>query len=162
MAFETSKQGDYLLGGNYFHKKLYPKFFLSCFSICTTSLSPHESSAYKIRFDVTTCWIILTKITNNRGLKMNPCCTPQEIFPKSESLFFMFKRNISSKRYSLNWSGLSQFYIKIFCTKAKLFVKWKCLKRWLHKVISYGIALEHLPQITQNKSKNETIIESIQ
>ena len=33
---------------------------------------------------------------------MDPCGTWQETFPKSESLFSIFTRNILSKRYDLN------------------------------------------------------------
>ena len=43
--------------------------------------------------------------------------------------------------------ALTNFY-SIICAKAKLFLKWKCPWRWLQKVISYVIALGHLPKIT--------------
>ena len=33
---------------------------------------------------------------------MDPCCNPQEIFPRSESLFSIFTRNFLLERYDLN------------------------------------------------------------
>ena len=78
-----------------------------------------ESSAYKSRVDVTACGISLTQIRNNRVPKMDPCGTPQEIFPKSESLFSIFTRNILSERYDLNhFIVLSENLIALsFCNK---------------------------------------------
>ena len=48
--------------------------------------------------------------------------------------------------------ALTNFY-SIICAKAKLFLKWKCPRRWLQKVISYGMALGHLPKITYNRAR---------
>ena len=59
-------------------------------------------SVYKSRVDVPTCSISLTEIRNNRGPKMDLCDTPQEMFPKPESLFSIFKRKVLSERYDLN------------------------------------------------------------
>ena len=42
---------------------------------------------------------------------------------------------------------LTNFY-SIICAKAKLFLKWKCPRSWLQKVISDGMALGHFPKIT--------------
>ena len=55
----------------------------------------------------------------HRGPKMDPCGTPQEISPKSESLFSMFTRNILSERYDLNhFIVLSENLIALsFCQK---------------------------------------------
>ena len=59
-------------------------------------------SVYKSRVDVPTCSISLTEIRNNRGPKMDLCDTPQEMFPKPESFFSIFKRKVLSERYDLN------------------------------------------------------------
>ena len=50
---------------------------------------------------------------------MDPCGTPQEISPKSESLFSIFARNILSERYDLNhFIVLSESLIALsFCNK---------------------------------------------
>ena len=48
--------------------------------------------------------------------------------------------------------ALTNFY-SIICVKVKLFLKWKRPWRWLQKVISYGIALGHLPKTTKNRPK---------
>ena len=50
---------------------------------------------------------------------MDPCGTPQEISPKSESLFSIFTRNILSERYDLNhFIVLSENLIALsFCNK---------------------------------------------
>ena len=50
---------------------------------------------------------------------MDPCGTPQEISPKSESLFSIFTRNIFSERYDLNhFIVLSENLIALgFCNK---------------------------------------------
>ena len=37
-----------------------------------------------------------------QGSERDPCDIPQKIFPKSESLFSIFTRNISSGRYDVN------------------------------------------------------------
>ena len=50
---------------------------------------------------------------------MEPCVTPQETFPKSESLVSIFTRNILSKRYDLsNYRVLSENLIGLsLCNK---------------------------------------------
>ena len=83
----------------------FSKSSLSHFSICTMSLcwyKIHELSAYKSRVDGMACGILLTWIRNNRGPKIDSCGTPEEIFPKSESLFSVFTRNNLSEKYDLN------------------------------------------------------------
>ena len=53
---------------------------------------------------------------------MNPCGTPQDIFPKSESFFSIFARNIPSKWYDLSHLiVLSENQIALsFCNKILL------------------------------------------
>ena len=53
-----------------------------------------ELSAYKSKVDLTACGISFTKIKNKRGPKIDPCGTPQKIFPKSESLLSILIKNI--------------------------------------------------------------------
>ena len=50
---------------------------------------------------------------------MDPCGTPQEIFPKWESLFSMFTRNILSERCDLNHFivFLENLMVLCFCNK---------------------------------------------
>ena len=81
--------------------QVFQKSLLNCFS---TSSSPlcwykmHESSACKNKIHLTACPISLTLIKNEGGPKINLCGTPQEIFPKSESLLSGLIRNIWSGR----------------------------------------------------------------
>ena len=50
---------------------------------------------------------------------MDPCGTPQEISPKSKSLFSIFTRNVLSERYDLNhFIVISENLIALsFCNK---------------------------------------------
>ena len=58
----------------------------------------HESYACKSKAYLTACGISFTQIKNKREPKRDPCVTPQEVFPKSESLLSILIRHIRSKR----------------------------------------------------------------
>ena len=70
-------------------------------------------------------------IGNNMGPKMDPCGTLQDIFPKSDSLFSIFARNILGKRYDLNHLTVpSENLIALICCNKILWsiVSKACVK----------------------------------
>ena len=53
---------------------------------------------YESKVDLTALWHIFHIDQKQKGPKIDPCGTPKEIFPKSESLHSILARNIRSER----------------------------------------------------------------
>ena len=82
--------------------QIFPKSLLSCFSISSTFLCwykmQHLSAYNKSIVDLTACGLSFSWIKNKMRPKIDPCVTPQELFPKLESFLSVLARNICSKK----------------------------------------------------------------